>query len=282
MGAFRGVRTRSALWPVLRLHSHRCCTEVLQGAREEALGCSFKAQEGLEYLPSLTAMCTVQQETNRIVAASAGALTRMAELLQGRPQQERLQLNRLKTQLSDAIQHYGVVQKKIAEKSRALLPPVQRGGKQQEGGKVNAFQANVKGPCNGEKGEDGRVAVSAASFQQSPQVAFAELADDDKTFNGGDSIWQGQEQVLLLETTEEDREAIRLREEAILQIEVRRPQGRPGGTVHGALHPGVLAVSAAVIAFAGPFPRFAACPSDSASKTWPVLGACSPHQEHVE
>lgn len=57
--------------------------------------------------------------------------------------------------------------------------------------------------------------------QQSPRAPFAELADDEKIFNGGDSVWQGQEQALLPEITEEDLEAIRLREEAILQIEVR-------------------------------------------------------------
>ncbi|EPY87044.1 hypothetical protein CB1_000278005 [Camelus ferus] len=79
-------------------------------------------------------------------------------------QQERLQLDCLKTQLSDAVQRYGVVQK-------------------------------------------------------SSQTPLAELAEDEKIFNGGDSVWQGQEQVLLPEITEEDLEAIRLREEAILQIE---------------------------------------------------------------
>ncbi|KAM9689710.1 t-SNARE domain-containing protein 1 isoform 6-T7 [Dama dama] len=126
---------------------------------------------------------TVQQETNRTIAASASALKQTAELLRGCPQ-ERLQLDRLKTQLSDAVQRYGVVQKKIAEKSRALLPTAQRGGK-----------------------------------QQSPQAAFAELADDEKIFNGGDGVWPGHEQALLPEITEEDLEAIRLREEAILQIE---------------------------------------------------------------
>uniref|UniRef100_A0A8D1CZ79 t-SNARE domain containing 1 n=1 Tax=Sus scrofa TaxID=9823 RepID=A0A8D1CZ79_PIG len=132
-----------------------------------------------------------QQETNQTVVASTSALKQTAELLRGcsRPmlslQQERLQLDRLKTQLSDAIQRYGVVQKKIAEKSRALLPTAQRGGKQ----------------------------------QQSPRAAFAELADDEKIFNGGDGTWQSQEQALLPEITEEDLEAMRLREEVILQIE---------------------------------------------------------------
>ncbi|KAI4565651.1 hypothetical protein MJT46_009026 [Ovis ammon polii x Ovis aries] len=127
---------------------------------------------------------TVQQETNRTIAASASALKQTAELLRGCPRQEHLQLDRLKTQLSDAVRCYGVVQKKIAEKSRALLPTAQRGGK-----------------------------------QQSPQATFAELADDEKIFNGGDGVWSGHEQALLPEITEEDLEAIRLREEAILQIE---------------------------------------------------------------
>uniref|UniRef100_A0A8I3RXS3 t-SNARE domain containing 1 n=1 Tax=Canis lupus familiaris TaxID=9615 RepID=A0A8I3RXS3_CANLF len=126
-----------------------------------------------------------QQETNKTVAASTGAVKQMTELLRGCSRQECLQLDRLKTQLSDAIQRYGVVQKKIAEKSRALLPTAQRGGKQ----------------------------------QQSPRGPFAELPDDEKIFNGGDGMWQGQEQALLPEITEEDLEAIRLREEAILQIE---------------------------------------------------------------
>ncbi|XP_047639096.1 t-SNARE domain-containing protein 1 isoform X5 [Phacochoerus africanus] len=125
-----------------------------------------------------------QQETNQTIVTSTGALKQTAELLRGCSRQERLQLDRLKTQLSDAIQRYGVVQKKIAEKSRALLPTAQRGGK-----------------------------------QQSPRAAFAELADDEKIFNGGDGAWQSQEQALLPEITEEDLEAMRLREEVILQIE---------------------------------------------------------------
>ncbi|XP_030650963.1 t-SNARE domain-containing protein 1 isoform X8 [Nomascus leucogenys] len=127
---------------------------------------------------------TAQQETNKTIAASASSVKQMAELLLSSSPQERPQLDRLKTQLSDAIQCYGVVQKKIAEKSRALLPVAQRGSK-----------------------------------QQSPQAPFAELAADEKVFNGSDNMWQGQEQVLLPDITEEDLEAIRLREEAILQME---------------------------------------------------------------
>lgn len=55
----------------------------------------------------------------------------------------------------------------------------------------------------------------------SAEAPFAELADDEKIFNGGDSTWQGQEQALLLEVTAEDLEVVRLRTEAVLQIEAR-------------------------------------------------------------
>lgn len=65
-------------------------------------------------------------------------------------------------------------------------------------------------------------ACSIPVFQQSPRTPFADLADDEKIFNGGDSVWpeQNQEHALLSEITEEDLEAIRQREEAIQQIEV--------------------------------------------------------------
>uniref|UniRef100_A0A673VPV9 t-SNARE domain containing 1 n=1 Tax=Suricata suricatta TaxID=37032 RepID=A0A673VPV9_SURSU len=126
-----------------------------------------------------------QQETNTTIEASACAVKQMAQLLRGCSPRQRLQLERLRTQLSDGVQRYGALQKKIAEKSRALLPMAQRGAKQ----------------------------------QQSPRAPYAELPDDGKIFNGGDGMWQGQEQTSLPEITEDDVEAIRLREEAILQIE---------------------------------------------------------------
>uniref|UniRef100_A0ABI7WC95 t-SNARE coiled-coil homology domain-containing protein n=1 Tax=Felis catus TaxID=9685 RepID=A0ABI7WC95_FELCA len=160
---------------VFRINSN--VTSLEQSLR--SLGTPSDTQELRESLHA------AQQGTNKTIAASAGALKQMAELLRGCSRQECLQLDRLRTQLSDAIQRYGAVQKKIAEKSRALLPAAQRGGTQ----------------------------------QQSPRAPFAELPDNEKIFNGGDGMWQGQEQALLPEITEEDEEAIRLREEAILQIE---------------------------------------------------------------
>ncbi|KFO26803.1 t-SNARE domain-containing protein 1 [Fukomys damarensis] len=52
---------------------------------------------------------------------------------------------------------------------------------------------------------------------ESPQIPFVELADDEKIFDGSDKR-QGQEQVLLLDITEEDLEAIWLLEKANLQM----------------------------------------------------------------
>uniref|UniRef100_A0A8D0GP30 t-SNARE domain containing 1 n=1 Tax=Sphenodon punctatus TaxID=8508 RepID=A0A8D0GP30_SPHPU len=128
---------------------------------------------------------TTQQETNKTITTSTKAIRQLSEVVRGSSRQERLQLDRLKNQLSDAIQRYGAVQKKIAEKSKALLPTGQKSGK------------------------------------QSPKTPFSDLADDEKIFNGGDNLWQNQsqDQALLSEITEEDLEAIRQREEAIQQIE---------------------------------------------------------------
>ncbi|NWR89280.1 TSNA1 protein, partial [Furnarius figulus] len=131
-----------------------------------------------------------QQETNKTITTSTKAIKQLSEIVRGSSRvcvsQERLQLDRLKNQLSDAIQRYGAVQKKIAEKSKALLPTGQRSTK-----------------------------------QQAPKTPFSDLPDDEKIFSGGDGTWQNQsqDQALLSEITEEDLEAIRQREEAIQQIE---------------------------------------------------------------
>ncbi|XP_060099048.1 t-SNARE domain-containing protein 1 [Heteronotia binoei] len=128
---------------------------------------------------------TSQQETNRTINTCTSAIRQLSEIIRGSSRQERLQLDRLKNQLSDAIQRYGTIQKKIAEASKALLPKGQRPRK------------------------------------TSPKTPFSNLADDEKIFNGGDSMWQeqNQEHALLSEITEEDVEAIRQREEAIQKIE---------------------------------------------------------------
>lgn len=104
--------------------------------------------------------------------------------MRGSARQERLQLDRIKSQLSDSIQHYGTAQKKIADKSRSLL----------SGGQKN--------------------------LTQGPHTPFSDLADDEKIFNGGDDQWQKQsEEQDLSKITEEDLEQIRRKEEAVKQIE---------------------------------------------------------------
>ncbi|KAF7236447.1 t-SNARE domain-containing protein 1 [Varanus komodoensis] len=75
---------------------------------------------------------TTQQETNKTVTTCTNAIRQLSEVIRGSSRQERLQLDRLKNQLSDAIQRYGTVQKKIAEKSKALLPKGQKNRKQVE------------------------------------------------------------------------------------------------------------------------------------------------------
>uniref|UniRef100_A0A452FVW9 t-SNARE domain containing 1 n=1 Tax=Capra hircus TaxID=9925 RepID=A0A452FVW9_CAPHI len=127
---------------------------------------------------SVSGPCPALVWAAKCIAGGQGDMGWWASLLGCPLPQEHLQLDRLKTQLSDAVQRYGVVQK-VRPRTDAL--------------------STRPGP--------------------SPQAAFAELADDEKIFNGGDGVWSGHEQALLPEITEEDLEAIRLREEAILQIE---------------------------------------------------------------
>ncbi|XP_041423973.1 t-SNARE domain-containing protein 1 isoform X2 [Xenopus laevis] len=124
-----------------------------------------------------------QQETNNTITTSTKSIRQLSEFVQGSCR-DRLQLERIKSQLSDIIQRYGVVQKKIADKSKSLLC---------------AEQKNIK---------------------QSPQAPFSDLADDEKIFNGGDEAWQSQKQTQdLTEISEEDLDQIHQKEEALKLIE---------------------------------------------------------------
>lgn len=122
-----------------------------------------------------------QQETNNTITSSTKAVRQLSEIVRGSSRQDRLQLDRLKSQLSEAIQRYGAVQREIAEKSKSLLGGGQKTPK-----------------------------------QQSPRTPFSDIADDEKIFNGGDEQWQNQD---LSEITDEDLEQIRQKEEAIKEIE---------------------------------------------------------------
>ncbi|XP_072459015.1 t-SNARE domain-containing protein 1 [Notamacropus eugenii] len=133
-----------------------------------------------------------QQETNKTICASISTIKQLSELVRGSSQQECLQLNRLRNQLLDVLQRYGAIQKKIAEKSKIPLPLVSTAGTQRS--------------------------RRQQQQQQSSRTPFADLADE-KIFNGGDSMWQSQDQALLPGIADEDLDTLRHREEAVQQNE---------------------------------------------------------------
>ncbi|KAG8441563.1 hypothetical protein GDO86_010662, partial [Hymenochirus boettgeri] len=125
-----------------------------------------------------------QQETNNTITTCTKSIRQLSEIVRGASRQDRLQLDRIKGQLSDAIHRYGVVQKKVAEKSKSLL---------------STGQKHIK---------------------QSPRTPFSDIADDEKIFNGGDERWQDENQTQdVADLSEEDLNEIRQKEEAIKQIE---------------------------------------------------------------
>ncbi|MEQ2251840.1 hypothetical protein ILYODFUR_015407, partial [Ilyodon furcidens] len=67
---------------------------------------------------------STQQQTNKVITSTSHLIKQLSDIISGSSRQERLRVTRLKTELSDSVQRYGDLQKKIAERSRALLPPV--------------------------------------------------------------------------------------------------------------------------------------------------------------
>ncbi|XP_055781461.1 t-SNARE domain-containing protein 1-like isoform X4 [Salvelinus fontinalis] len=131
---------------------------------------------------------STQQQTNKVITSTSQLIKQLSDIITGstRVKQDRLRLTRLKTELSESVQRYGDLQKKIADRSRALLPPAQ------------------------------------TEMKQSPQTPFAELCEEEGPLFGGaagSSEGDGQEKAFLSEISEEDVEALRQREEALLQIE---------------------------------------------------------------
>ncbi|XP_043543472.1 t-SNARE domain-containing protein 1 [Chiloscyllium plagiosum] len=135
---------------------------------------------------------TTQQETNKTISSSTKYIKQLSEIVRGSSRREWLQLDRLKNQLSDSIQRYGGLQKKVAEKSRALLPAPQKD-------------------------------------RQIARNPFTEISDEDEFFGRGSGKWQAddtsdptqaQSQAFLSEISEDEVESVKQREEAILQIEV--------------------------------------------------------------
>ncbi|XP_039593192.1 t-SNARE domain-containing protein 1 [Polypterus senegalus] len=123
-----------------------------------------------------------QQQTNGIITSTSQLVKQLSEIISG-SRQDHLRLTRIKNEFSESVQRYGDVQKKIAEKSRALLPTTPR---------------------------DNR---------QSPRTPLTEPSEDDRIFTEGEMQGRQEEQAFLSEITEEDMEVLRQREEELIQIE---------------------------------------------------------------
>ncbi|XP_039974086.1 t-SNARE domain-containing protein 1 isoform X2 [Xiphias gladius] len=142
----------------------------------QSLGTSRDTEELRQSLHS------TQQQTNKVITSTSQLIKQLSDIISGSSRQDRLRLTRLKTELSESVQRYGDLQKKIAERSRALLPPAQKDKKK-----------NVNTP-------------SSQQMEEGP--LFGEGAGSE-----------GRAQAFLSEISEEDVEVLRQREEALLQIE---------------------------------------------------------------
>ncbi|KAI4810861.1 hypothetical protein KUCAC02_013789 [Chaenocephalus aceratus] len=126
----------------------------------------------------------MQQQTNKVITSTSQLIKQLSDIISSSSRQDRLHLTRLKTELSESVQRYGDLQKKIAERSRALLPPAQRDKK-------------------------------------SPQTQSTEQIEEVSLF--GEAVGSdGGAQAFLSEISEEDVEVLHQREEALLQIEYEK------------------------------------------------------------
>uniref|UniRef100_A0A3Q1ECK3 t-SNARE Domain Containing 1 n=1 Tax=Acanthochromis polyacanthus TaxID=80966 RepID=A0A3Q1ECK3_9TELE len=75
---------------------------------------------------------STQQQTNKVITSTSQLIKQLSDIISGSSRQDRLRLTRLKTELSESVQRYGDLQKKIAERSRALLPPAQKDKKKRD------------------------------------------------------------------------------------------------------------------------------------------------------
>ncbi|XP_030226870.1 t-SNARE domain-containing protein 1 [Gadus morhua] len=122
-----------------------------------------------------------QQQTNKVITSTSQLIKQLSDIISSSSRQDRLRLTRLKTELSESVQRYADLQKKIADRTRALLPPAQKENK-------------------------------------SPQTPFTELCEEGPLFSGAEGP-EGSIQAFLSEISEDDVTALRQREEALLQIE---------------------------------------------------------------
>ncbi|ROJ29340.1 t-SNARE domain-containing protein 1 [Anabarilius grahami] len=96
--------------------------------------CLFTPLALSHFIPfSLSFRHSTQQQTNKVITSTSQLVKQLTDIISGSSRQDRLRLTRLKTELSDSVQRYGDLQKKIADRSRALLPSAQKDRKQVSG-----------------------------------------------------------------------------------------------------------------------------------------------------
>ncbi|XP_011603480.1 t-SNARE domain-containing protein 1 isoform X2 [Takifugu rubripes] len=106
----------------------------------------------------------LQQSTNKIITCSSQLIKQLSDMVSSSSRQDRLRLSRLKTELSESVQHYGDLQKKIAERSRALLPSAQTDNR-----KTPPTQPMDDSPLFG----------GAGGPEESDQAFFSEISEHD-------------------------------------------------------------------------------------------------------
>ncbi|XP_048880801.1 t-SNARE domain-containing protein 1 isoform X2 [Brienomyrus brachyistius] len=142
----------------------------------QSLGTSRDTPELRETLHS------TQQQTNIVITRTSLLIKQLSDIINGSSRQDRLRLTRLKKELSDSVQCYGDLQKKIADRSRALLPTTHKDKKKDN------------------------------------QTLFDELCDKKPVF-AAEGTAEGPKQAFLSEISEEDVELLHQREETLMQIE---------------------------------------------------------------
>uniref|UniRef100_A0A8C5EBL7 Syntaxin N-terminal domain-containing protein n=1 Tax=Gouania willdenowi TaxID=441366 RepID=A0A8C5EBL7_GOUWI len=67
---------------------------------------------------------SIQQQTNKVITCTSQLIKQLSDIISGSSRvilQDRLRLTRLKTELSESVQRYADLQKKIADRSKSLL-----------------------------------------------------------------------------------------------------------------------------------------------------------------
>uniref|UniRef100_A0A3Q0RSH1 t-SNARE Domain Containing 1 n=1 Tax=Amphilophus citrinellus TaxID=61819 RepID=A0A3Q0RSH1_AMPCI len=62
---------------------------------------------------------STQQQTNKVITSTSQLIKQLSDIISGSSRQDRLRLTRLKTELSESVQRYGDLQKKIAERRKS-------------------------------------------------------------------------------------------------------------------------------------------------------------------